>query len=123
MSIAQSTTLKRVVETLDALTAQGLKFRIEIDGMSFGNLAGAEPVLKKKRMVTTRRYGSIAASFRDTLTNMGQGDLQVLTTPKLPDLDTNHYGSCIAAWCNTHWGKGSYMVSKSGDSVEVLRIK
>lgn len=123
MSIATSTTLKRVVETLDALTAQGLKFRIEVGGMAFGNLSGAEPVLKKKKMVTTRQYGSITESFKPTLKKMNCGDLQVLATPKLPDLDTNHYGSCIAAWCNTHWGKGSYMVSKSGNSIEVLRIK
>lgn len=124
MSITQTTTFNRTVATLEAFAASsGLKFRIEVDGMAFGNLAGAEPVLKKKRVIRTRKYGSIVASFRDKLADMKMGELKTLTTPALPDLDTNHYGSCIAAWCNTNWGKGTYMVSKNGSSVEVMRVK
>lgn len=123
MSLAQSTTLKKIVQTLDALEAQGLQYRIEVGGVSFGKLAGATPTLKKKRFITTRKYGSITESFKDKLSNMKSGDLVVLPTPNLPDLDTNHYNSCVAAWCTSNWGKGSYMVSKNGSSLEVLRIK
>lgn len=123
MSIATSTTLKKIIQTLDALEAQGLQYRIEVGGVSFGKLAGALPVLKKKKLVTSRKYGSITKSFKNQLAHMKSGDLVVLPTPNLPDLDTNHYNSCVAAWCNGNWGKGTYMISKNGSSLEVLRIK
>ena len=124
MSTANTVTFKKTLAVLEAFAAStGLKFRIEVDGMAFGNLAGAEPVLKKKKFVTSRKYGAITESFRDTLASMKEGELKTLPLPQLPDLNPNHYGSCIAAWCTTNWGKGNYMVSKNGNAVEVMRVK
>lgn len=124
MSTAQSITFKKTLAVLEAFAQNtDLKFRIEVDGLAFGNLAGAEPTIKKKKYVSSRKYGAIVASFRDKLTGMSSGELKVLETPNLPDLNTNHYGSCIAAWCNTNWGKGTYMVSKSGTAIEVMRVR
>lgn len=122
MSIKDSATLAKIVTVLTSMETHGLQFKIVVDGAEFGNLVIPTQATTKRRVSKNRRFGSVAASFKDTLKKVSPGDLVLLNTPALPDLTTTQYTSCIAAWCNTHWGKGKYMTSRRGNGVEVLRV-
>lgn len=122
MTITQTLTFQKAVSTLTALQAQGVKFRILAGDESFGDLETVTHINRKRR-IRSRAHGSIAASFKPKLIDMNIGDLVVLETPVMPDLTPSHYSSCISAWCSTHWGKGNYLLNRSGTSIEVLRVK
>lgn len=122
MSIKDSTALNKIVAALTAMQNNGLKFKIVVDDVEFGNLAVVEERVGKRRVSKSRKFGSVAASFKEKLKSVAPGDVVLLDTPALPDLNTSKYTSCVAAWCNTHWGKGKYMTSRRGNGVEVLRV-
>lgn len=122
MSIKNSVALNKIVAALTAMQSNGLKFKIVVDDAEFGDLKVDSHGPLRRRTVTTRRFGSVAASFKDKLKTVKPGDIILLDTPSLPDLTTTKYTSCVAAWCNTHWGKGKYMTSRRGNGVEVLRV-
>lgn len=119
-----SAIIQRTINTLNALTNQGIKYRLETpDGKSYGNLAAAVEKAKKRKMNTSREFGAIAKHVDSYINTMNIGDMATIPDPKLPDLSMPQLQSQICSRCCVKWGKKSYTTVLTPTGVEVLRVK
>lgn len=116
--IANSTIVSRTINTLNALTAQGLKFYIEMpDGKTYGNvkLKG-----KKGKRNEYRPFGSVRAIMTQFLSNMDMGDVVQIPIP--PTFEREEFRSRVCSYLHDTWGKETYKTAVTKDVVEVLRL-
>ncbi len=116
--------VERTINTLNALTSIGIKFRIELpDGKSYGNLAAAVEKSKKRKLSEKREFGAITNYFKPLIQDLQPGELTTILVPPIKDLNAEALRSAISAWCATNWGKKSVTTAITKTTVEVLRIK
>lgn len=106
----------RTLNTLNALTNKGLKFRVVLpDGSSFGNLKVAE---ERKRRVY-RKSGSVKSVMTMFLDEMQVGDVVQIPIPA--DFEKEEFRTRVCSYCYDHWGKNSYTTVAKDSYIEVLR--
>ena len=118
----QSAIVTRTIQdAVKLLNATGVKYKIiDHDGKEYGALeVAAKPTLRHKK--THREYGSISNHFKTYIKDLTVGDVASIPLGSFAK-EKEALRGAVAAWCNTHWGVGSYKSCVTDKNVEVLRI-
>lgn len=114
--LENSAIISRTINTLNALAAKGVKFRIELpDGKAFGNLKGAP----KRRLKQYRPAGSVKSVLEGFLSEMEIGDVVQIPIPS--DFKKEDFRARVCSYCIDHWGKKAYTTVAKKEYIEVLR--
>ena len=119
----QSTIVTRTIaDAIKLLNATGVKYKIiDHEGKEYGTLEVAQPKVTIRKKKVHREYGSMSSHFKTYINNLGVGEVAAVPLGQFAK-EKEALRGAVAAWCNTHWGLGSYKSCITDKSVEILRV-
>lgn len=119
----QSAIVTRTIQdAVKLLNATGVKYKIiDHDGKEYGTLEVAQPKIQIRKRKSHREYGSMSSHFKDYIASLKVGDVAAIPLGQFAK-EKEALRGAVAAYCNTHWGLGSYKSCITDKYVEILRI-
>jgi hypothetical protein len=104
-----------VEKALRLLEASGASFHVRLGNQEWGTAIAT----KSARKASKYPHGSLMAHVRPYITDVKANDAVAIP---FGDFDVDSIYSTVTAHLTTNWGKGSYMVHKAKNQLEVLRL-
>jgi len=104
-----------VKKALRLLEASGASFHVQLGDQEWG----AAIAKKSARKASKYPHGSLMSHVRPYIANVKVNDAVAIP---FGDFDVDSIYSTLTAHLTTKWGKGSYMVHKAKNQLEVLRL-
>jgi hypothetical protein len=76
-------------------------------------------LIRKKK--DHREYGAMSSHFKNYITNLKVGEVATVPLGQFAR-EKEALRGAVSAWCNIHWGLGSYKSCITDKAVEILRV-
>lgn len=119
----QSAIVTRTInDAIKLLNATGVKYKIvDHDGKEHGDLDLSQLKQPTRQKKAHREVGSLASHFKSYVTNLKVGEVASVPLGQFAK-EKEALRGAMSAWCNIHWGAGSYKSCITDQAVEILRV-